>query len=123
MRAWWSPPTADRRRPWTANRRPDRPSVTSPGVCTARMCHSWQSDRPKPCWGGSCAWCARRRTVGGGDTMGFLDALFRARGRSSGAIAKERLQLVLVHDRMQLSPQTLQDLKDALIEAISRYVD
>jgi len=55
--------------------------------------------------------------------MGFLDALLRPRQPTSRAIAKERLQLVLVHDRVQLSPQTLQDLKDELIETISRYVD
>jgi len=55
--------------------------------------------------------------------MGFLDSLFGRGQPSSGAVAKERLQLVLVHDRVQLSPQRLQDLKDALIETISRYVD
>jgi cell division topological specificity factor len=55
--------------------------------------------------------------------MGFLDTLFGREKPSSRAIAKERLQLVLVHDRVQLSPQMLQDLKDDVIETISRYVD
>lgn len=55
--------------------------------------------------------------------MGFLDTLFGREQPTSRAIAKERLQLVLVHDRVQLSPQMLQDLKDDLIETISRYVD
>jgi cell division topological specificity factor len=55
--------------------------------------------------------------------MGFLDRL-RGRGQPpSRTVAKERLQLVLVHDRVQLTPQMLQTLKDELIEAISRYVE
>ena len=55
--------------------------------------------------------------------MGFLDALLRRDTPPSRNVAKERLQLVLVHDRVQLSPQALQTLKDELIETISRYVD
>lgn len=37
--------------------------------------------------------------------------------------AKERLKLVLIHDRTDLSPGTMDRLKDELIEVISRYVD
>ncbi len=37
--------------------------------------------------------------------------------------AKERMKLVLVHDRSNLSPQALEQLKDELIEVISRYVN
>ena len=55
--------------------------------------------------------------------MGFLDGLFGRRQPSGRNVAKERLQLVLVHDRVQLSPQMLQTLKDELIETISRYVE
>ena len=55
-----------------------------------------------------------------------MDFLRRAFGRhepSSREIAKERLQLVLVHDRIRLSPAMLEKLKDELITAISRYVE
>lgn len=55
--------------------------------------------------------------------MGFWDKVRGGRQPSSRKVAKERLQLVLVHDRVQLSPQMLQTLKDELIETISRYVD
>jgi len=55
--------------------------------------------------------------------MGFLDKLLGREEPPSRAVAKERLQLVLVHDRVQLTPQMLQTLKDELIEAISRYVE
>ena len=41
----------------------------------------------------------------------------------SAAMAKERLQFVLIHDRNDLSPATLDALKDDIIAAISRHVD
>ncbi len=37
-------------------------------------------------------------------------------------MAKERLQLVLVHDRAQISPLLLQTLKDEIIAVISSHV-
>lgn len=55
--------------------------------------------------------------------MGILDKLLGRAQPPSRSIAKERLQLVLVQDRAQLSSQMLQTLKDAFIETISRYVE
>ena len=55
--------------------------------------------------------------------MGFLDRVFRGRQPSSSDIAKERLQLVLVHDRVKISPSMLDRMKDELITVISRYVE
>ncbi|GMV34778.1 MAG: cell division topological specificity factor MinE [Chloroflexi bacterium] len=43
--------------------------------------------------------------------------------KRSAATAKERLQLVLVHDRTDLSPGQLESLKDDLIKAISQYIE
>ncbi len=40
----------------------------------------------------------------------------------SREVAKERLKLVLVHDRLSLSPAIMQTLKDELIAVISKYV-
>ena len=40
----------------------------------------------------------------------------------SREVAKERLKLVLVHDRLSLSPALMQTLKDELIAVISKYV-
>lgn len=37
--------------------------------------------------------------------------------------AKERLQLVLVTDRSDLSPEKLQQMKDEIITVISKYVN
>jgi cell division topological specificity factor len=55
--------------------------------------------------------------------MGFLDRVFGRHEVSSSEVAKERLQLVLVHDRIKISPSTLEQMKDELITVISRYVE
>lgn len=51
----------------------------------------------------------------------FLDRLF-GHDRKSADTAKERLKLVLIHDRTDLAPAALESLKDELIQVISRYV-
>lgn len=53
--------------------------------------------------------------------MAFLQRLF-GRDRSASA-AKERLQLVLVHDRADLTPARLEAMKDEMLDVISRYVE
>ena len=52
--------------------------------------------------------------------MSFFDKLF---GRKSSAdSAKERLQLVLIHDRTDMTPAELDSLRDDLIATISQHV-
>ncbi len=53
--------------------------------------------------------------------MSFLRFL-RGDVRSARA-AKERLQLVLVHDRADLPPAKLEALKDDLIAVLSRHIE
>ncbi|PKM82996.1 MAG: cell division topological specificity factor MinE [Firmicutes bacterium HGW-Firmicutes-14] len=56
----------------------------------------------------------------------MLDFLLRVFGKDSGSsrnVAKERLRLVLVHDRADVSPQLLDDLKEDLIKVISNYME
>jgi cell division topological specificity factor len=55
--------------------------------------------------------------------MNWLDSLFGRARPTSREIAKNRLQLVLVQDRVNMSPQLLQTLKDELISVISKYVE
>ena len=55
--------------------------------------------------------------------MGVLDRLLGQRGPSSRDIAKERLQLVLAYDRIKISPELLQTLKNELIAVISKHVE
>ncbi len=43
--------------------------------------------------------------------------------KKSASNAKERLQLVLIHDRTDLTPAELEALKDDLLKAISRYIE
>ncbi len=52
----------------------------------------------------------------------WLDRLL-GRRPDSATQAKERLQLVLVHDRTDLTPAKLAELKDEIIEAISRHIE
>jgi len=52
----------------------------------------------------------------------FFDRLL-GRNRKSAHQAKERLKLVLIHDRTDINPGMLEILKDELIAVISRHVD
>lgn len=45
------------------------------------------------------------------------------RRRRSAYNAKERLQLVLIHDRTDLNPAELESLKDDLIATVARHVE
>ncbi|MEX2143060.1 MAG: cell division topological specificity factor MinE [Anaerolineales bacterium] len=53
--------------------------------------------------------------------MRNLARLFNYKG--SANTAKERLRLVLIHDRSTLPPGAMEELRDELIEVISRHVD
>jgi len=53
--------------------------------------------------------------------MSFLAKIFGRNGNSK-AIAKERLRLVLVHDRSGIPPELMQVIKNDVITAISRHV-
>lgn len=56
------------------------------------------------------------------NVMEFLTRLFGSNDPSA-KVAKQRLQLVLVHDRANLSPQMLVLLKEDLITVISKYME
>lgn len=58
-----------------------------------------------------------------GVKMNFLDRLLGRDKSGSGEIAKQRLQLVLVQDRTNISPQLMQVLKDELIAVISKHIE
>lgn len=56
----------------------------------------------------------------------MLDLIQRLFGKDSACskdVAKERLRLVLVHDRVNTSPQFIEGLKDDMIKVISNYMD
>lgn len=51
-----------------------------------------------------------------------LSKLFGYR-KASKDVAKERLKLVLIHDRANVSPQFLEMVKSEIIKVISNYMD
>ena len=56
----------------------------------------------------------------------MLDMLMKVFGKQekrSGQIAKERLQVVLIHDRASVSPELMDKLKTEIIDVISKYMD
>ena len=54
----------------------------------------------------------------------MLKAIRRFFGeKGSGQIARQRMQVVLMHDRMDLTPAELNSMKDEILEVISRHVD
>jgi len=55
--------------------------------------------------------------------MDFQKFFAKEKPQSSKDIAKERLRLVLVHDRVNVSPQFMELLKEDMIKAISNYVE
>ena len=52
----------------------------------------------------------------------FFSRIFGQQKQSSQT-AKERLRLVLIHDRSSVSPQVMEGLKEELIGVISRYME
>ncbi len=53
--------------------------------------------------------------------MGLLD-LFTKKKTSSN-VAKDRLKLLLVSDRANCSPEMMEQIKNEIIEVISKYMD
>lgn len=48
---------------------------------------------------------------------------FLSREDSSKNVAKERLKLVLVHDRSNCSPELLETVREDLLRALSNYIE
>jgi cell division topological specificity factor len=52
----------------------------------------------------------------------FFDRMFGRKSEGSSSKAKDRLQFVLVHDRINLPPERLQEMKEEILAVISKYV-
>ncbi len=53
----------------------------------------------------------------------LIKSLFGKDSKGSKDVAKERLRFVLVHDRVNNSPQFMEVLKDDMIKVISNYME
>ncbi len=55
----------------------------------------------------------------------MLDALMKIFGKKeqSGKIARDRLKVVLIHDRANISPEVMDNLKNDIIKVISNYME
>ncbi len=56
--------------------------------------------------------------------MSIMDYIFRQRSKSTANIAKERLQIIVSHERSTRNgPDYLPMLREELIKVIAKYVD
>ncbi|MDY3868208.1 MAG: cell division topological specificity factor MinE [Pyramidobacter sp.] len=53
--------------------------------------------------------------------MGFFEKIFRR--NQSKDTAKKRLQIVLMHDRSDISPEMMDNIRRDILGVISRYMD
>ena len=53
---------------------------------------------------------------------GWLERFLGQKPKSASQ-AKDRLKLVLIHDRTDLTPDALEKMKNELLQVISRYVE
>lgn len=51
-----------------------------------------------------------------------LSKIFGKKNRSKD-VAKDRLKLVLVHDRVNVSPDFLETIKDEIMQVLAKYMD
>ncbi|BEU88582.1 cell division topological specificity factor MinE [Selenomonas sp. TAMA-11512] len=52
-----------------------------------------------------------------------LKKIFGKAEKSSSQIASDRLRVVLMHDRANMSPEVMENLKNDIIEVISKYME
>lgn len=55
--------------------------------------------------------------------MDFLKKIFGGGNDGSGKVAKDRLRIVLIHDRTDISPQLLDNLRDEIVKVLTKYMD
>jgi len=55
--------------------------------------------------------------------MRILDRFRRPAAEGSGSVAKDRLRLVLVHNRLEMSADAMENLRRDMLAVLERYFD
>ncbi|MBQ6776239.1 MAG: cell division topological specificity factor MinE [Synergistaceae bacterium] len=55
--------------------------------------------------------------------MDFLKRIFGSGSDGSRGKAKDRLKIVLIHDRTDISPQLLDNLRGEIVEVLTKYME
>ncbi len=55
--------------------------------------------------------------------MQVLNWFFRKKGDTARTKAKDRMRLMLIHDRLELPPDRLASLEEELVAVVSRYFE
>lgn len=53
--------------------------------------------------------------------MGFFKSL--SNKPTPKEVAKDRLKLILIHDRGEIPPETIKKIKEEILQVISKYID
>ena len=55
--------------------------------------------------------------------MDFLKRIFGVGNEGTRDKARDRLKIVLIHDRTDISPQLLDSLRDEIVNVLTKYMD
>ena len=55
--------------------------------------------------------------------MDFLKRIFGSGSEGSRGKAKDRLKIVLIHDRTDISPQLLESLRSEIVDVLTKYME
>ncbi len=55
--------------------------------------------------------------------MDFLKRIFGSGNDGSRGKAKDRLKIVLIHDRTDISPQLLESLRSEIVDVLTKYME
>ena len=55
--------------------------------------------------------------------MDFLKRIFGSGSEGSRGKAKDRLKIVLIHDRTDISPELLENLRSEIVDVLTKYME